>query len=74
MSYGSHDTLLRQASLTAEDYFLKAIIAIDEKFGEGYAKKNPDLIAAFMKTASVDFATTSISKLICEELVNRWID
>ena len=45
----SADTLLRQASLTAEEYMTEAIERIDKSFGQGYAKKNPNLVAAFMK-------------------------
>lgn len=43
---------IRQASKTA-DYFLhKAITNIDEQLECGYAKKHPELIAAYMKIAS----------------------
>lgn len=49
--------LMRQASMTAATYFNDAVRIIDEKFGEGYARKNPGLVGDFMKTADSDFKT-----------------
>lgn len=49
--------LIRQARDTAETYFNQAVRIIDGKFGEGYAKEHPELIAGFMKTAAMDFDT-----------------
>lgn len=51
------ETALEQASMTASDYFHRAIETIDEKFGEGYAKDNPVLIGAFMQVSASDFHT-----------------
>jgi hypothetical protein len=56
----SPETLLRQASMTAHDYFVAAIKTIDDQLGSGYAKEHPELIAAFMRTASSDFSTSII--------------
>ncbi len=53
------ETLLRQASITAEVYFQEAVAMIDSKFGEGYAKKHPELVGAFMNAAARDFASSS---------------
>lgn len=50
--------LMRQARDTAETYFNQAIRIIDEKFGEGYAKEHPELVAGFMNTAARDFDTS----------------
>ena len=36
---------------------LNAIADIDERLGKGYAKQHPELIAAYMHTAAIDFAT-----------------
>lgn len=47
--------LMHKASLTAGQYFLDAVRCLDEKFGDGYAKANPALVAAFMATAASDF-------------------
>jgi len=49
------DLLMRQASMTAHDYMQKAISDIDNLLGEGYAKEHPELIAAYMQTAALDF-------------------
>ncbi len=57
MSNLSPSDLMRQARDTAETYFNQAVRIIDEKFGEGYAKEHPELIAGFMKTAAKDFDT-----------------
>ena len=50
-------TLMRQASITAHEYFTAAIKYIDDRFGDGYAQAHPELIAAFMQTAARDFQT-----------------
>ncbi len=47
---------LRQAIMTAEDYLSGAVRAIDHKFGQDYAKKNPALVAAFIQTCAMDYA------------------
>lgn len=60
----SADTLLRQASMTANTYLLEAIESIDNQLGKGYAAKNPGLIAAFMSTAAADFHTAVTSQQI----------
>ena len=48
---------VRQATTTAEEYFLKAVAKIDKEFGEGYSKDNPLLVATFMKVSAMDFNT-----------------
>ena len=52
-----HTTLMRQAPMTAHEYFHAAIKSIDDRFGDGYAQEHPELIAAFMQTAARDFQT-----------------
>jgi hypothetical protein len=56
----SPEELLKQASMTAHDYFVAAIRTIDEQFGSGYAKAHPELLATFMRTASSDFSASII--------------
>lgn len=58
----SAETLMRQAGFTAEEYMHKAVGSIDGKLGDGYAKKNPELIAAFMKTAAMDYEASCLLK------------
>jgi hypothetical protein len=47
--------LMRQAWMTADDYMMNAVERIDRQFGEGYAKKHPELVGAFMRTAAADY-------------------
>ena len=63
----SASELLHQAKGTAGDYLDAAVRHIDETFGDGYAKKHPELVAAWMKVASEDFVT-SITLKISEQL------
>lgn len=56
--------LMRQSSMTAEDYLNQAVRSINKTFGPGYAGKHPDLVAQFMRTASIDFMTGCISEAI----------
>jgi hypothetical protein len=56
--------LLNQATDTATTYFSRAIKVIDSEFGEGYSAKNPDLVAAFMKTACADYNTAATAKVL----------
>lgn len=59
----SAETLMNQAGYTAEHWMKQAIESIDGMFGEGYAKKNPELISGFMIAASNDQLAMYISKL-----------
>jgi hypothetical protein len=72
--FAEPDTLLRQASMTASDYLSKAVWEIDEKFGEGYAANHPQLIAAFMQVAAIDFATATLARAMMYhgEQVSDW--
>lgn len=53
----SIDTLMRQAPKTVHLYLIEAIENIDDCFGKGYAKANPQLVAAFISACAVDFQT-----------------
>lgn len=46
---------MRQAAHTASFYMAEAVEAIDGRFGSGYAKANPALVAAFMHVAGADY-------------------
>jgi hypothetical protein len=41
---------------------VRAINNIDERFGKGYAKGNPELIGAYMAVAMRDFASTKLNE------------
>lgn len=53
---------MKQASMTANEYFHESIDTIDKKFGIGYAQKHPELIVGFMTTAASDFQSYLISQ------------
>lgn len=40
--------------LITQEYMKKAVDIIDAMFGLGYAKKNPQLLGDFMKTAAIE--------------------
>ena len=54
MSYASPETLMRQAGYTSEEWMRQAVKSIDSQFDEGYAKKNPALVGAFIQGAGLD--------------------
>lgn len=60
----SADTMLRQAKMTAHDYMLAAKTDIDEIWGDGYAAQHPELVAAYMQTAAMDFGAGIIAQQI----------
>ena len=63
----SPETLMRQAGMTANEWLHQGIESIDRAFGEGYAKKNPELLAAFMQAAARDQHTATFSILAREK-------
>lgn len=71
----SAETLMIQAGYTAEEYMKAAVDSIDGILGEGYAKKNPVLIAAFMQTAALDYQAASdlTGYQYIAESVKEWV-
>ena len=63
-------TLMRQAPDTASLYLTSAIKSIDRQFGEGYAKKNPALVAGFMEVCASDLRT-SVILMAAEKIEDR---
>lgn len=59
----SFDTLFDQATSTTASYLATAKREIDRLFGEGYAAKNPALVAAFIQTAAADMHTSTSGKV-----------
>lgn len=57
-----YHTLMRQASMTAAEYMSEGADKIDAMFGDGYAKKHPELLAAFMTAAALDYGAAAITK------------
>jgi len=60
----SAETLMKQGSMTAHDYLYEGIHCIDGMLGEGYAKKNPVLLAGFIQAASLDCSAATIAAQI----------
>jgi len=50
--------------MTANTYLRKAIESIDNAFGEGYAKKNPVLVGAFIQAAAMDMGASVLAQQI----------
>jgi hypothetical protein len=60
----SNSTLMRQAQSTADTYMHAAVGDIDREFGEGFARKHPELIAAYMQTSAIDLGTAIITRAL----------
>ena len=69
----SYDTALDQAGNTPWCYMDKAVEAIDAKFGAGYSKKNPNLVARYMEVAGREFTNSTLIKVLWEiaEAIDR---
>ena len=50
-----YNEAMKQAGDTAAVYFKKAIRIIDKEFGDGYAKKNPNLVHSLVSAQAADF-------------------
>ena len=46
----------------ADECLARAIRSIDLRFGQGYAKSNPDLVTTYMNIAAQEFNTSSSQK------------
>lgn len=57
-------SLMEQAGMTAENYMIDGMRSIDKFMGSGYAKAHPELLAAYMQTAALDFHATFLAKEI----------
>jgi hypothetical protein len=56
--------LIREAPMTTNEYLSEAIKEIDNTFGEGYAKANPELVGAYISTCAIDVAAASITSAL----------
>jgi hypothetical protein len=57
----SPETLMRQAPATVDLYLEAAVKTLDGMFGEGYAKANPVLVAAYIRSCVEDFKAGLLS-------------
>jgi len=53
---GPADDPQGQAPETAARYLRAAVAAIDETFGEGYARDHPELVASFLQASAIESA------------------
>lgn len=66
---------VRQAGVTVDQYLMYAISDIDRRFNEdGYAKKHPELVAAYIKACVMDFNTWATTEWREDERPNRDIN
>ena len=62
-----NDKIIHDSSkLAAGNYLNAAIRDIDAEFGEGYARAHPELVAAFMQTAVMDYSSGIASESLHE--------
>lgn len=54
--------LVEQAPSTIDHYIYRGIKTIDRDFGEGYAKTNPQLLAAYITACASDFNNAALLK------------
>ncbi len=62
--------LMRQAGMTAEHYLIDGMENIDKHMGNGYAKAHPELLAAYMQTAALDFHATFLAKELTASIMS----
>ena len=56
--------------MTVNSYLHAGIKRIDGVFGEGYAKANPELLAAFIQACAKDFNTSTIAQTLQHSLAD----
>lgn len=62
MSTALDKDMIRQFTIETADYMMhQASDSIDEQFGDGYAKKHPRLVAAYMQTAISIYLQTTVT-------------
>ena len=55
-----------QAGDTMDTYLARAIVAIDKRLGDGYAKQHPELISSCIMSQAFDYINTSITASLYE--------
>jgi hypothetical protein len=59
-----NDTLLEHVPVTTDQFLDHAIGALDERYGVGYAKLNPNLVAAYLRACTDNFAAAILARAI----------
>jgi hypothetical protein len=62
------DTLMKQATMTSITYMNRIVDEVDLAFGEGYAKEHPDLVGMLVIASAIDFASSSISAVMQQNM------
>ncbi len=55
------DERMRQGADTADVWLRSVVRSIDEVFGDGHARANPELVAAMLAASASDFRTTMLT-------------
>lgn len=58
------NTLMRQAPQTAHTYLQDCSRYLDQHFGEGYAAKHPEVLAAMIRASAQDFHTACLCAVL----------
>lgn len=62
--------LMDQAQMTVGYWLSHSVHQIDRTFGDGYAKKNPALVAAFIQAAAMDQLTGHLTTRIAKRIAD----
>ena len=65
------ETLMRQAPMSVETYLHEAHTMIDGVYGDGYAEKHPELIAAFIQACASDFQASFLGAVLQDMDIQR---
>lgn len=57
-------TLMDDSSMTVSRHMSDGIVAIDKTFGVGWAKKHPELLAAFIQASAVHLVGAVIAQQV----------
>lgn len=57
----SYTDLGAKASQGAHDHFLRAVKAVEEKWGEGAAEKYPQIVAALIQASATEYLASMLS-------------
>jgi molybdopterin biosynthesis enzyme MoaB len=63
---GSYDELTLSAAASTDDFLAAAVRSIDKQMGAGFAKDHPELVAAFLSTASAEYRNAALIVAIQE--------
>lgn len=61
----STDEAVRDSSKSVGIYLARAVAMLDSQFGEGYAKKNPSLVATLVSAQTQEF-TNAVNLVVAE--------